>query len=87
MVADLSLDDIRQVQEAVEAALLHIQSHGKAAGILTSDQALARRYLELGAAFVAVGSDVGLLVGATARVAAAFKGARGETDTTAGKTY
>lgn len=87
MVADLSLDDIRQVQEAVEAALLHIQSHGKAAGILTSDQALARRYLELGAAFVAVGHNVGLLVGATSRLAAELKGIRGETDTTVSKTY
>ncbi|MCR5855724.1 4-hydroxy-2-oxoheptanedioate aldolase [Mesorhizobium sp. J428] len=54
-----------EVQAAVEDALRRIQSHGKAAGILTSDQALARRYLEIGATFVAVGSDVGLLVGAT----------------------
>ena len=54
-----------EVQAAVEDALRRIQSHGKAAGILTSDQTLARRYLEIGATFVAVGSDVGLLVGAT----------------------
>ncbi|MCK3778185.1 hypothetical protein MZK49_15900 [Ensifer sesbaniae] len=53
--------------------MLRIQSHGKAAGVLTSDQALA--------------SDVSLLVGATARLPAAFKGARDETDTTAGETY
>ena len=32
-----------------------------AAGILTADEALARRYLELGATFVAVGTDVLLL--------------------------
>jgi 4-hydroxy-2-oxoheptanedioate aldolase len=54
-----------EVQAAVEDTLRRIQSHGKGAGILTSDQALARRYLEIGATFVAVGSDVGLLVGAT----------------------
>lgn len=54
-----------EVQAAVEDALRRIRSHGKAAGILTSDQALARRYLEIGATFVAVGSDVGLLVRAT----------------------
>ncbi len=56
-----------EVQEAVEAALARIQSHGKAAGILTS-----RRYLELGALFVAVGNDVSLLVGATSRLPASF---------------
>jgi len=54
-----------EVQAAVEDALRRILLHGKAAGILTSDRALARRYLEIGATFVAVGSDVGLLVGAT----------------------
>ncbi|OCP35878.1 4-hydroxy-2-oxoheptanedioate aldolase [Ensifer sp. LC163] len=61
-----------EVQEAVEAALARIQSHGKAAGILTSDTALAKRYLELGALFVAVGNDVSLLVGATSRLRASF---------------
>lgn len=61
-----------EVQEAVEAALARIQSHGKAAGILTSDAALAKRYLDLGALFVAVGNDVGLLVGATSRLRASF---------------
>ena len=35
---------------------------GKAAGILTADTALSRRYLELGATFVAVGLDTQLLV-------------------------
>lgn len=61
-----------EVQEAVEAALARIQSHGKAAGILTSDAALAKRYLDLGALFVAVGNDVGLLAGATSRLRASF---------------
>lgn len=78
-----------EVQEAVEAALLRIQSRGKAAGILTSDQALARRYLELGATFVAVGNDVSLLVAATSKLAAEFKGTKNEAapEGQAGKTY
>jgi 4-hydroxy-2-oxoheptanedioate aldolase len=61
------------VQQAVEAALLRIQSHGKAAGILTADQALARRYIDLGATFVGIGSDVGLFANATSKLLADFK--------------
>ncbi|OYU37884.1 MAG: 2-keto-3-deoxy-L-rhamnonate aldolase [Pseudorhodobacter sp. PARRP1] len=63
-----------EVQAAVEAALKRTMSHGKAAGILTSDRALAQRYLDLGARFVAVGSDVGLLSGASAGLRGAFGG-------------
>lgn len=62
-----------EVQEAVEDALKRIQSHGKAAGILTGDKALAQRYLELGATFVGVGNDVGLLAGGSAKLASEFK--------------
>ncbi|MEG3129969.1 4-hydroxy-2-oxoheptanedioate aldolase [Pantoea cypripedii] len=62
-----------EVQQAVEAALLRIQSHGKAAGILSADAKLCARYLALGATFVAVGSDVGLLVKATSALAADFR--------------
>ncbi|WP_324766943.1 fumarylacetoacetate hydrolase family protein [Pokkaliibacter plantistimulans] len=40
---------------------------------LTADPALAKGYLQLGATFVAVGSDVGLLVKESARLAAEFK--------------
>jgi 4-hydroxy-2-oxoheptanedioate aldolase len=49
-----------EVQAEVEKALLRIQSHGKAAGILTADLTLARRYVDLGATFVAIGNDVTL---------------------------
>jgi len=58
----------KEVQQAVEAALIRIQSHGKAAGILAADQALAKRYLELGATFVAIGSDVALLANGATRL-------------------
>ena len=61
-----------EVQQAVEAALLRIQSHGKAAGILTADQGLARRYFELGATFVAIGNDVGLLANGASRALSDF---------------
>ena len=64
-----------EVQAAVEDALRRIMSQGKAAGILTSDRALAQRYLDIGATFVAVGSDVGLLSGGAAQLRGAFAGA------------
>lgn len=51
------------VQAAIRGAIAAIVAAGKAAGILTFDQGLAREYLALGATFVAVGSDVGLLGG------------------------
>ena len=63
-----------EVQHAVEDAIKRILVQGKAAGILTSDPVLAQRYLGLGATFVAVGSDVGVLSGALAQLRAAFSG-------------
>ena len=62
-----------EVQTAIEDAILRIVRAGKAAGILTSDEAQARRYLELGATFVAVGLDSVLLARATRALAAKFK--------------
>lgn len=49
------------VQAAIEAGIARLRAAGKPAGILTSNRALAQRFLDLGAVFVAVGSDVGLL--------------------------
>jgi 4-hydroxy-2-oxoheptanedioate aldolase len=60
------------VQAAIEAGIRTIVASGKAAGILTGDTALARRYLELGATFVAVGIEAVLLAQATRRLAAEF---------------
>lgn len=51
-----------EVQDAIAGAIRDIRAAGKAPGILTSAPVLARHYLQLGAVFVAVGSDVGLLV-------------------------
>lgn len=47
--------------------------NGKAAGILTGVEAEARRYMEMGAAFVAVGSDLGLFRSATQGLRDKFK--------------
>ncbi len=74
-----------EVAAAIEGAIVRITSAGKAAGILTTDEALARHYLSLGATFVAVGLDTNLLVRATRTLAAAFK--TGIAPAPAGKTY
>ncbi|MEP6824793.1 MAG: aldolase/citrate lyase family protein, partial [Ramlibacter sp.] len=62
-----------EVQKAIDSAITRIARTGKAAGILTADEALARHYLALGATFVAVGLDNNLLARATATLAAKFK--------------
>ena len=54
-------------------AIRLIRACGKAPGILTPDEKLARRYLDLGALFVAVGADVGLLARGADQLAAKFK--------------
>lgn len=61
------------VQVAIEDAIARIIKAGKAAGILTPDEALAQHYLSLGATFVAVGLDTHLLARHTSALAARFK--------------
>lgn len=60
------------VQAAIEQAIATIGASGKAAGTLSSDATLARRYLDLGARFVAVGIDATLLARATRQLARDF---------------
>jgi 4-hydroxy-2-oxoheptanedioate aldolase len=74
-----------EVQAAIDDAIERITRAGKAAGILTTDEALARRYLGMGATFVAVGLDNNLLARATSELAAKFK--TGTAAAPAGKTY
>lgn len=62
-----------QVVAAIEVAIARILRSGKAAGLLTPDETLARRYIELGATFVAVGSDVALLARNAGALARTFK--------------
>jgi 4-hydroxy-2-oxoheptanedioate aldolase len=62
-----------EVQEAIENAIQRIVAVGKPAGILIGDEALARRYIELGCTFTAVGSDVAILGRGAEQLAARFK--------------
>lgn len=62
-----------EVQAAIEQAMKTIIASGKAAGTLTSDPVLARRYLALGCTFVATGVDVLIYANAVRRMAADFK--------------
>lgn len=61
------------VQKVIEDGIVRIRAAGKAAGILTADETLAKRYLELGCRFVAVGSDVTLLLRSAQTLANKFK--------------
>jgi len=49
-----------EVQEAMQRIIASAKAHGKPAGILAPVEADARRYLEMGVTFVAVGSDLGV---------------------------
>lgn len=70
-----------EMQAAIEDAIVRIRTAGKAAGILSADEALARRYIELGAAFVAVGVDTTVLMRGLQTLAAKFKDAPAPTNT------
>jgi len=54
-----------EVQEAMKQVFARAKAHGKPVGILAPVEADARRYLELGASFVAVGSDQGVFRAST----------------------
>lgn len=62
-----------EVQRAILDGIATVRAAGKAAGILATDQALAQRYLDAGALFVAVGLDTALLVRAATELASHFK--------------
>lgn len=62
-----------EVLETIAGAIRRIVATGKAAGILAPVEAEARRWLELGATFVAVGSDVGLLARGSEALAVKYK--------------
>ncbi|WP_370600901.1 4-hydroxy-2-oxoheptanedioate aldolase [Pseudomonas nitroreducens] len=76
-----------EVQAAIEDAITRVQRAGKAAGILSADEKLARRYLELGAKFVAVGVDTSLLMRSLQDLATRYKGQAGSTAPTTGSVY
>jgi 4-hydroxy-2-oxoheptanedioate aldolase len=62
------------VQKALEDAARRLKAVHKPAGILTANEAEARRYMEWGYAFVAVGIDTTILVRGADALAKMFKG-------------
>ncbi len=63
-----------EVQAAIQDAACRLKKIGKPSGILTGNEDEARRYIEWGYGFVAVGSDVGLLAKNADALAKKFKG-------------
>lgn len=61
------------VQEAMKGAVDRLKAVGKPAGILAPREEDARRYIEWGYTFVAVGTDIGLLARHADALAKAFR--------------
>ena len=72
-VLNFPISDLRMPRRFVQA-IGRIKASGKAPGILTGDEALARRCIELGCLFTAVGADVAILARGAEALAARFKG-------------
>jgi 4-hydroxy-2-oxoheptanedioate aldolase len=62
-----------KVKPVIDDAIRRIRKAGKAPGILTPSEEDARRWLDCGALFVAVGADVGILARGAEALAAKFK--------------
>jgi 4-hydroxy-2-oxoheptanedioate aldolase len=62
-----------EVLKSIESALRRILATGKAAGILSPVESEARRWLELGVQYVAVGSDAGILARGSEALAAKYR--------------
>lgn len=67
-----------EVQAIIETAMKRIVASGKAAGTLVTDTALAKRYLDIGCTFAAVGLDARVLALETRKLRAQFSEAPGE---------
>ena len=62
-----------EVDAAIEGAMRRIIAAGKPVGIIAQDEALVRRWFDLGASFIAVGVDVSLFAKAADALAAKFR--------------
>ena len=62
-----------EVQSAIQDAIKRIRGHGKPAGILATDEASTRRYIEWGTTFTAVGLDAMILARETEKLAGRFR--------------
>jgi len=63
-----------EVQAALEEAARRLKKIGKPAGILTPNEEEAKRFIQWGYTFVAVGADLGLLARGADALAMRFKG-------------
>lgn len=61
-----------EVQKVLIDSITYVRAAGKAPGILSANPVLARRYLDAGALFVAVGVDTTLLVRSARTLADSF---------------
>jgi 4-hydroxy-2-oxoheptanedioate aldolase len=61
------------VLKVIDKAIARIQACGKAAGILTGDEALAKHYVAQGCLFVAVGADQNVLRDSASALVQRFK--------------
>lgn len=62
-----------EVQAVIEGAIERILKHGKAVGVYMANADYAKRYIELGATFIAIGSDAALLSQAARQVQALYE--------------
>jgi 4-hydroxy-2-oxoheptanedioate aldolase len=62
-----------EVQSVIREAIRRIRACGKAAGILATDDASTRRYMEWGTTFTAVGLDAMVLARETEKLATKFR--------------
>jgi 2-dehydro-3-deoxyglucarate aldolase len=63
----------KEVQKTIEHLFSRARANGKACGTLAPIESDARRYLDMGATLVAVGSDIGLFKAATVGLREKFK--------------
>lgn len=68
-----------EMEKIIADTFRRIQQAGKAVGILTLDEARAKRHVEMGATFIAVGTDTNLMVKSTSDLLAKFKGGAAST--------
>lgn len=62
-----------EVQTVIEGAIKRILKHGKAVGVYMANPDYAKRYIELGATFIAIGADAGLLTQGAKQLQALYK--------------
>jgi 4-hydroxy-2-oxoheptanedioate aldolase len=63
-----------EMEKIIADAFRRIRQAGKAVGILTMEEARAKQHVEMGATFIAVGTDSSLMVKGTNALVTAFKG-------------